>query len=164
MQFKNYRSRHQGAQQSTDSALHWPFYGGVLRSKRTVFVRHRYVRHDITRPREYTTIMYPTNVGCTKIMICFLFCYSTQACAIGRENELISNVLAQNYLSANRGILGAIDLALRSLCVIVEPDTNFIEVTVTAFNRPFEVSTYMVFYRLKQFRNALKNDNSRTRA
>ncbi|XP_025409930.1 uncharacterized protein LOC112683228 [Sipha flava] len=60
------------------------------------------------------------------------------ACAIGRESELITNLLAQNYSSANRGIFGAIELALKALCMIVEPDTKFIEISVTAFNRPFE--------------------------
>lgn len=44
-----------------------------------------------------------------------------------------------NYSSASKGILGTIDFALRTLCVVAKPDAQFIEVSVTAFNRPFEV-------------------------
>jgi len=48
--------------------------------------------------------------------------------------------LAENYSAANKSILGTIEFALKTLCVISEPDSKFIDVSVTAFNRPFELS------------------------
>lgn len=153
MQFKSHRSRYQSTQQSTDVALHRPFYGGVMRSKWTLFVRHWHMRHDITCSREYDYCIR-RKLHWHDYLLLSLF---TQAYAIGRESGLVTNVLAQNYSSANRGIFGAIDLALKSLCVIVEPDTKFIEVSVTAFNRPFEVSLFKSRY----FIDTIKNDNRR---
>jgi len=49
--------------------------------------------------------------------------------------------LVENYSATNKSILGTIEFALKTLCVITEPDAKFIDVSVTAFNRPFEVST-----------------------
>lgn len=63
-----------------------------------------------------------------------------KASAVGRQSDQLTSFLDENYSSANKGILGAIDFALRTLCIICEPDAKFIEVTVTACNRPFEVS------------------------
>lgn len=63
---------------------------------------------------------------------------------MGRKSDLITNVLVKNYSSANKGILGTIEFALETMCVIVKPDAEFIEVSVTAFNRPFEVSVAII--------------------
>lgn len=68
-----------------------------------------------------------------------------QASAVGRKSDVITNILAENYSSAKKGILGTIDLALKTLCVIAKPDAELIEVSVTAFERPFEVSTIFFF-------------------
>lgn len=48
--------------------------------------------------------------------------------------------MVENYSTANKSILGTIEFALRTLCVISEPDAKLIDVSVTAFNRPFEAS------------------------
>lgn len=61
---------------------------------------------------------------------------------MGRKSDVITNVLAENYSSAKKGILGTIHFALKTLCVIAKPDADFIEVSVTAFSRPFEVSKF----------------------
>lgn len=58
---------------------------------------------------------------------------------------MITKVLVENYASVNKGILGAIQFALKTLCVVVEPNPKCIEVSVTALNRPFEVSEIFKF-------------------
>ncbi|XP_025204008.1 proteasome subunit alpha type-7-like [Melanaphis sacchari] len=61
------------------------------------------------------------------------------ASAVGRKSDLVTNFLVENYSTANKSILGTIEFALKTLCVISVPDTKIIGVSVTAFNRPFEV-------------------------
>ncbi|KAF0761115.1 proteasome subunit alpha type-7-like [Aphis craccivora] len=61
------------------------------------------------------------------------------ASAVGRKSDLITNVLVENYSTANKSILGTVEFALKTLCVISEPDAKLIDVSVTAFNRPFEI-------------------------
>ncbi|XP_015372143.1 PREDICTED: proteasome subunit alpha type-7-like [Diuraphis noxia] len=61
------------------------------------------------------------------------------ASAVGRKSDLVTNFLIKNYSTANKSILGTIEFALKTLCIITEPDAKFIDVSVTAFNRPFEM-------------------------
>lgn len=53
--------------------------------------------------------------------------------------------MVENYSAANKSILGTIEFALKTLCIITEPDAKFIDVSVTAFNRPFEVHFLKIF-------------------
>lgn len=52
---------------------------------------------------------------------------------------MITKSLSENYPIAKKGILGAMELALETLYVTSRADAQFIEVSVTAYNRPFEV-------------------------
>ncbi|KAL5234333.1 hypothetical protein ACI65C_001743 [Semiaphis heraclei] len=68
------------------------------------------------------------------------------ASAVGRKSDLLTNFLVKNYSAANKSILGTIEFALKTLCIITEPDAKFIDVSVTAFNRPFEVPTLFLTF------------------
>lgn len=59
---------------------------------------------------------------------------------MGRKSGIVTDILAKHYPSDKKGILGTIDFALKAMCVIARPDAKLIEVSVTAFNRPFEVN------------------------
>ncbi|XP_050440021.1 proteasome subunit alpha type-7-like [Adelges cooleyi] len=61
------------------------------------------------------------------------------ASAIGRESGTTTKSLETNFSIAKKGILGAIELALQSLCTVTKPDANYIDVGVITPNRPFEM-------------------------
>ncbi|XP_050536485.1 uncharacterized protein LOC126902860 [Daktulosphaira vitifoliae] len=62
------------------------------------------------------------------------------ASAIGRKSDTSTKALESFFPIARKGILGAIELALQSLCVVSKPEADFIDLSVIRPDNSFEVN------------------------